>query len=149
MKPDLNKLIMLAKQNDAEAQYLLATEYMHAEYLPFNPNCALFWYLESARLGYTSAKFEAGLMLLNGEAGVPINTHLGKKLLISAADDGNHFLARSFLAHCYVNGKYGFEVNHLQSAHYANTAVGENSILFSESMDFDVDQIGIQCSDEQ
>lgn len=85
----MEELFELASIGDPEAQYLLATEYVYGDRVQKNLRAAFFWYLLSACNGYTAGKWDAALMLLDGEHGGKKDLGSATILLESAAAAGH------------------------------------------------------------
>ncbi len=100
----------LAEEGDAEAQSIVAARLAKGYFVKKDEQGAFYWYCQAAKQGYVSAKWNAGNMLLFGEAGLPKNQELAMMLIEDAANSGEAD-ACYFLSLCYLNGKYGKDKN--------------------------------------
>ena len=96
----------LAEEGDAEAQNIIAARLAKGYFVKKDEQGAFFWYCQAAKQGYVSAKWNAGNMLLYGEAGLQKNQELAMTLIEDAANSGEAD-ACLFLSLCYLSGKYG------------------------------------------
>ena len=78
-----------AVEGDPFSQYLLATEFFWGNEVEKDLKKCFFWYALSCKAGYTSAKWNAGIMLFDGD-GIPADRDLGFSLIYSAAQAGHH-----------------------------------------------------------
>ncbi len=102
--------VELAENGDAEAQNIIAAKLAKGSFLEKDEGGAFYWYCQAVKQGYISAKWNAGIMLLYGEAGLPVNQELAMTLIEDAASSGEAD-ACIFLSLCYRNGKHGKEKN--------------------------------------
>jgi uncharacterized protein len=100
----------LAIKGDAEAQNIIAARLAKGYFVEKNEQGAFYWYSQAIKQGYVNAKWNAGLMLLQGEGGLPINLEVGITLIKDAANSGE-VDACKFLSYCYLHGKYNIEKN--------------------------------------
>ena len=132
----IRSLLNLAMEGDAEAQYLMATEYVTGDRVESSEERALFWYLKSAGGGYTAAKWNAGMMIIddaNSRSSADIEFAL--KLIESAAA-ASEPSANEFISHCYSRGKHGFPIDHVKSTSYLKCAKGGRAFkTLSEPID--------------
>ena len=64
---NLDSQLKLAKQGDAEAQWILGSRYQGGLGVPEKDKTAVIWYTKSAEQGYIDAQYNLGLMYANGE----------------------------------------------------------------------------------
>ncbi|TGO02074.1 hypothetical protein PN36_31025 [Candidatus Thiomargarita nelsonii] len=100
----------LAEKGDAEAQNIVAARLAKGYFVEKNEQGAFYWYCQAVKQGYIYAKWNAGIMLLNGEGGLQKNYKLAMMLIEDAANSGESD-ACNFLSFCYLNEKYGKEKN--------------------------------------
>jgi len=144
MQPDILKLRKRADQNDAEAQYLLATEYVFADVLEHDVRSALYWYLRSANGGYVAAQWNAGIMLIEGEDGIVKNFDVGQELVEKAAAAG-HPNAIEYLAVCYEKGIHGFRKDNAHKIKWKKALEGRAPMkVFAEPAQISPEQLGLR-----
>lgn len=68
-----------------------------------NEEGAVYWYAQAVKKGYRSSKWNLATMFLNGEGSLPKNFAMAKKLIESAANQGD-YTACVFLSRCYTDG---------------------------------------------
>lgn len=102
-----------AEKGLATSQYQLGAILASGSLAPKNLTEAFEWYSCAAKQGHIEAKWNVGLMLLNGE-GVNRDVKRGFKLIQLAADEGS-YSACLFVADCYRLGHYGMNVDMAKS----------------------------------
>ena len=78
------------------ARFNLGMAYYNGDGVPQDPVKASQWLKLAARQNFSEAKYSLGLLLIEGEGGIPKNTNEGLSLLRQASDQ-NHHLAREYL----------------------------------------------------
>ena len=92
----------LAEQDDARAQYLLASLYAHGKGVTRNLRTALDWYQRSAELGFAKSQFLVGMADREGKD-LPQDNAAAVRLFDAAARQGDAN-AQFFLASMLANG---------------------------------------------
>ncbi|MBT3056559.1 MAG: sel1 repeat family protein [Candidatus Thiodiazotropha sp. (ex Codakia orbicularis)] len=96
----------LAEEGDAEAQNIIAARLAKGYFVKKDEQGAFYWYCQAIKQGYVYAKWNAGIMLLHGDGGIPKNQELAMMLIEDAANAGDNDACK-FLSLSYLNGKYG------------------------------------------
>lgn len=78
------------------ARFNLGMAYYNGDGVPQDAVKASQWLKLAARQNFSEAKYSLGLLLIEGEGGIPKNTNEGLSLLRQASDQ-NHHLAREYL----------------------------------------------------
>ncbi len=106
----MQELVQNAEKGDAIAQNILGARLATGEGAVKDALGGLYWYFQAIRNGYVHAKWNAGIMLIEGVEGLEQYRDLGMKLIEEAAQ-ANENSACIFIASCYENGTHGKEVN--------------------------------------
>lgn len=102
-------LVAAAEGGDPHAQHSLASKLATGSDVEMDERAAFFWYCQACLSGLAEAKFNAGVMLINGE-GAEVNVALGMHLIEDAAALGENN-ACMFISFCYARGGYGKAVD--------------------------------------
>lgn len=119
-KKELESLTKKAESGDVIAQYELgavfATGFLDSEDL----TQAFQWYMKAANQGHLEAKWNVGLMLVNGE-GVAVDLKEGLRLIELAANE-NCYGACLFLSDAYRSSLYGMSKDNGKSNYWRKQA---------------------------
>lgn len=81
----VEKVKILAKQGDANAQLELGRMYFHGNVLPRDYGKAINWFIKAAEQGYAEAQFKLGTIYSEGQ-GVPQNDVLSLMWIYLSAE---------------------------------------------------------------
>ena len=123
----------LADQDDARAQYLLASMYAHGKGVPRNLGTALEWYQRSAELGFAKSQFLVGMAYREGKD-LPQDYAAAFRLFQLAARQGD-VDAQFFLASMFTNGD-GTKKDHVRAYILFNIAMLQGHKEAKRGLDF-------------
>ncbi len=98
---DISELNM--ESDGANALYMLAVQYEHAEGIPQDKKEAVELYCQAAKLGHAEAQYALGWMYANGR-GVPRDDGIAAKLFAMAAEQG-HGHAQNMMRYIHVSSE--------------------------------------------
>ncbi len=117
---EFNEIRSLAEKGDPEAQYKLGEFYDWGDYVTFNQDEAIKWYLKAADQGYETAQTIIADRYMLGTRGLSKNYNEAVKWYLKSAVHGSAWaLAR--LGSCYEHG-LGVPVNDVEAYAYLNVA---------------------------
>ncbi|MFQ5983970.1 MAG: tetratricopeptide repeat protein [Alphaproteobacteria bacterium] len=103
----LKELLPLAKQGDAEAQYLVGVMRDHGQGVARNYRKAAEWYRKAADQGHTLAQFNLGFLYYNGTSadGDPIpQSYIAAAAWLGKAAESGLTMAQALLGWMYFRG---------------------------------------------
>ena len=100
---------------------------------------AFYWYCQAIKKGHVEAKWNAGTMLINGEAGLQVNIELGMRLIEDSAL-ANYCSACLFLSDCYMDGKYGKKIDQEKSIFWQKKAWDYENIQEFDDKPIDIEK---------
>lgn len=103
---DISELNMVSE--GANALYMLAVQYEHAEGIPQDKQEAAELYCQAAKLGHAEAQYALGWMYANGR-GVPRDDGIAAKLFAMAAEQG-HVHAQNMMRYIRVSSESEFPI---------------------------------------
>lgn len=103
MPRDLRRLVMLAKENDAEAINELGYSYFVGEGVKQDFQKAFEYYLRAANLGHAVAQYNLGLVYAEGK-GVPVDGEKAARYYLLSAEQ-NILISQYSLAFLYHEGR--------------------------------------------
>lgn len=103
---DISELNMVSE--GANALYMLAVQYEHAEGIPQDKQEAAELYCQAAKLGHAEAQYALGWMYANGR-GVPKDDGIAAKLFAMAAEQG-HVHAQNMMRYIRVSSESEFPI---------------------------------------
>lgn len=108
----LEWLQLSADQNYAESQYLLGRLHMEV-YL--NTSKALHWFMKSLENGLSDARYDVGLLYVNGGGGIKID-YKQAFFFLKDVDNNTHVKSSSgIIGTMFYNGGYGIEKDYKQA----------------------------------
>lgn len=141
------RLLHLAELGEAPAQNALAAKLAQGYFMKRDVPGALYWYAQAAKQGYTHAKWNAGVMLVEGDGLDVPRIDVGMQLIEQAAMCGD-VSARTFLSHCYASGKLGKGRDQQKSASWAQKARDDHDFL-EYGTPFDIEAYSMRLAKPQ
>lgn len=132
----LKELLPLAKQEDAEAQYLVGVMHDHGQGVARNYRSAAEWYRKAAAQGHALAQFNLGFLYYNGtsaDGDAIAQDHIAAAAWLGKAAEAGLPMAQALLGGMYLRGvgvspDYGQAVTWTRKAAYTGIAQAQYNI---------------------